>query len=121
MDKVTAVRKHLNHEQWKAIITDCRSSGMTTTAWCKANGICEQTYYKHLKKLREEMIESFPSLVPTANTEKPAIFKKLEVQTPVPNTQAAVIIRLNGVTVEVNEGTSQQTIQAVLLALQSVC
>lgn len=121
MDQVTAVRKRLNHEQWKAIITECRSSSMTTTAWCKANGICEQTYYKHLKKLREEMIESFPSPVPAVDTEKPAMFKKLEVQTPVSNTQAAVIIHLNGATVEVNEGTSQQTIQAVLLALQSVC
>lgn len=121
MDQVTAVRKCLNHEQWKAIITECRSSGMTTTAWCKSNGICEQTYYMHLKKLREEMIASLSSPVPATNTEKPAMFKKPEVQTPASNTQAAVIIRLNGVTVEVNEGTSQQTIQAVLLALQSVC
>lgn len=121
MDKVTAVRKQLNREQWKSIITECRSSGMTTTAWCKANGICEQTYYKHLKKLREEMIESLPSQVSAVNDKTPAVFKQLEVQSPVPNTQAAVIIRLNGATVEVNEGTSQQTIQAVLLALQNVC
>lgn len=27
MDKVTAVRKQLNREQWKSIITECRSSG----------------------------------------------------------------------------------------------
>lgn len=60
------------------------------------------------------------SLVPVPG-EKPVAFKKLEVQTSVPNTQAAVVIRLNGVTVEITEGTSQQTIQAVLLALQSVC
>ncbi|MEE1007861.1 MAG: hypothetical protein UH963_01790, partial [Agathobacter sp.] len=46
------------------------------------------------------------------------VFKKLEVTTPVENTKAAVVIRLGGATVEVNEGTSQQTIQAVLLALQ---
>lgn len=39
MDKVIAVRKHLIHKQWKAIIMDCHSSGMTTTAWCKANDI----------------------------------------------------------------------------------
>lgn len=64
------------------------------------------------------MLESFPVPVPD---EKPVAFKKLEVHTPVPNTQAAVIIRLNGATVEISEGTSQQTIQAVLLALQSIC
>lgn len=32
MDKVIAVRKHLNYEQWKTIITECRYCDMTTTA-----------------------------------------------------------------------------------------
>lgn len=32
MDKATAVRKQLNREQWKSIITECRSNGITTTA-----------------------------------------------------------------------------------------
>lgn len=58
MDKITDVRKHFNHEQCKAIIMEGRSRGMTTTAWCKANDICEQTYYRHLKILSEEIIES---------------------------------------------------------------
>ena len=45
MDKVTAVRKRLNREQWKSLISECRSSGMTVSRWCKENNICEQTYY----------------------------------------------------------------------------
>lgn len=121
MDQVTKVRKQLKLEQWKTIITECRSSGMTVTSWCKANGIVEQTYYKNLKKLRELELDKMPSSLIPLPEEKPAAFKRLEVQTTVSNTQAAVIIRLNGATVEINEGTSQQTIQAVLLALQSVC
>ena len=121
MDQVTKVRKQLKLEQWKSIVTECRSSGMTVTAWCKANGIVEQTYYKNLKKLRELELDKIPtSLVPIPD-EKPAVFEKLKVQTPVPDTKAAVIIRLNGTIIEVNEGTSQQTIQAVLLALQNIC
>ena len=71
------------------------------------------------KKFREEVMDNLP--VPIVEQPKPVSFKKLEVQTPVTGTQAAVIIRLNGATVEVNDGTSQQTIQAVLLALQSIC
>lgn len=51
---------------------------------------------------------------------KPVPFTKLEVQTPIENTKAAVIIRLPQATVEINEGASQQTVQAVLLALQSL-
>lgn len=119
MDQVTKVRSYFKREQWKSIITECRNSGMTVSGWCKANGIVEQTYYRNLKRLREEMIDNLPTIV--EEPEKTAAFRKLEVQTPVPNTQAAVVIRIGGATVEIAEGTSQQTIQAVLLALQSVC
>ena len=60
MDKVTATRKFLKKEQWIKLIRECQSSGMTVTSWCKQNGIVEQTYYKNLKKLREELIENLP-------------------------------------------------------------
>ena len=119
MDQVTKVKKYLKQEQWKSLIKECQASRMTVSAWCKANGICEQTYYRHLKLLREEVCENLP--VPITAPEKPVAFKKLEVKTLIPNTQAAVIIRLSQATLEINEGASQQTVQAVLLALQSVC
>ena len=53
MDQITKVKKRLKQEQWKALIKDCQSSKMTVYSWCKANGICEQTYYRNLKRLRE--------------------------------------------------------------------
>ncbi|MDE6743247.1 MAG: IS66 family insertion sequence element accessory protein TnpB [Lachnospiraceae bacterium] len=112
MDQVTKVRSYLKREQWKSIITECRNSGMSVSGWCKANGIVEQTYYRNLKRLREEMIDNLPATV--EGLEKTEAFRKLGVQTP-------VVIRIGGATVEIAEGTSQQTIQAVLLALQSVC
>lgn len=121
MDQVTKVRRHYKREEWKTIINECRASGMTVAAWCKANDIVEQTYYRNLKLLREEMIENLPASIATDICEKTTVFKKLEVQSPLPDTKAAVIIRLGSATVEVSEGTSQQTIQAVLLALQSIC
>ena len=119
MDKVSIVKRQFRMEEWRKRIAECQASGMAVSHWCKQNGYCEQTYYKYLKRIREEMVNALP--VPVTEQSKPAVFKKLEVQTPVPGTQAAVIIRLHGATVEINEGTSQQTIQAVLLALQSVC
>lgn len=121
MDQVTKVRKQLKLEQWKALIAECMASGMTVTSWCKANGIVEQTYYKNLKKLRERELEKLPPALVPVSEEKPVTFKKLEVQTPVVGTQAAIIIRFPNATVEITEGADQQTIQAVLLALQSIC
>lgn len=66
------------------------------------------------------MIDSLPAPIKDIE-EKPVAFKKLEVQTPVAGTQAAVIIRLNGTSVEIEDSASQQSIQAVLLALQNIC
>ena len=86
MDQVTKVRRHIKREEWKSIISECRASGMTVKAWCKANGIVEQTYYRNLKMLREEMLESLPApIINDDCTEKPTVFKKLEVTTPVEN------------------------------------
>ena len=120
MDQVTKVKVQFRREQWKKIISECQSSGMPVKTWCDQNGFSEQSYYYYLKKIREDELSKLPVPVPTDNT-KPAVFKKLEVQTSVPDTQAAVTIQLGGAIVEVKEGTSQQTIQAVLLALQSIC
>ena len=120
MDQVTRVRKYIKREQWKTLIQECQSSGMTVTAWCQANDICEQTYYRNLKALREELCNNLPASLPET-CDKPVAFAKLEVATPSPDTKAAVIIRLPQATLEIADGTSQQTIQAVLLALQSVC
>ena len=67
MNQVTNVRKYLKREQWKTLIKECQSSGMTVTAWCNKNNICEQTYYRNLKVLRAEICENFP--IPTEISE----------------------------------------------------
>lgn len=118
MDKVTQVKTQFRLEQWKKLITECQNSGLPVRTWCTQNGFKEQSYYYYLKKIREQAIENLPVPVPE---DKPAVFKKLEVVSPLPDTRAAVIIRLPNATLEINEGASQQTVQAVLLALQSVC
>lgn len=46
MDQVTKVRSDLKRKQWKALITECRNSGMTVKDWCNTNGIVEQTSYQ---------------------------------------------------------------------------
>ena len=119
MDQVSIVKKQFRTEQWKQRILECQASGMTVRSWCKQQGVAEQTYYRYLKILRQELCDSLP--VPVQEAAKPVQFSKLEVTAPLPDTKAAVIIRLPNATLEINEGASQQTVQAVLLALQSVC
>ena len=105
MDQITKVKKRLKQEQWKALIKECQSSKMTVSSWCKANGICEQTYYRNLKRIREQLCATLP----------------ISVMSSLPSTNAKIIVHLSNATIEICEGTCQQTIQAVLSALNSIC
>lgn len=120
MDRVTQVKVQFHREQWKKLIAECQTSGLPVKTWCNQNGFKEQSYYYYLKKIREQEIENLPVPV-EAPAKKPVVFKKLEVQPPLSDTQTSIIIHLPSATLEVREGTSQQTVEAVLLALKNIC
>lgn len=123
MDKVTATKAEVRFQYWARLIAECQSSQMTVKAWCEQQGIVPKTYYYWLRKIRERALENVP--VPASNrapvAESPVTLKKLEIKSPVSGMQAAVIVHLPQATVEVAQGTDQQTVEAVLLALKAVC
>lgn len=119
MDKVSKVKQSLHKQKWISLIKECQSSDMTIRDWCKQNDIKEQTYYRNLQKLRSEICEQLP--LPVSKPVKPVTFKPLEVQTPVPDMKAAVIVRVGNATIEINNGASKETVEAVLLALKASC
>lgn len=96
---------------------------MTVKAWCELHDINIKTYYYWLRKIRKAALEKSP--VPAASLpvrkDDPVTFRKLEVQSPVSGMQAAIIVHLPQATLEVAQGTDQNTVEAVLLALKSVC
>lgn len=120
MDQVTLAKNQIRADRWRTLIQTCQQSGQTVVNWCEENNINIKTYYYWLRKLRKQELCAKELPVPIPE-EKPVMFKQLEVTSPLSGTQAAVIIRLSQATLEIAEGASQQTIQAVLLALQSVC
>lgn len=119
MDQVTQVKTDFRLNQWKQLIADRQASSLSVRAWCKQNKVCEGSYYYYLKRLRMEACSQLPAQV--HKQEQTVTFQKLEVKTPVANTQAAIIIHLPAASIEVEDGTSQQTIEAVLLALKNIC
>ena len=118
MDQVTLAKNQIRAETWRSLIQACRQSGQTVVSWCEQNNINSKTYYYWLRKLRVQELDNKELPVPE---EKPVVFKQLEVQAPVAGTQTAVTIRLPSATVEVAEGTSQATVEAVFLALRCLC
>lgn len=120
MDQVTLAKNQIRADRWRMLIQTCQQSGQPVVSWCEENNVNIKTYYYWLRKLRKQELCTKELPVPIPE-EKPAVFKQLEVTSPLPNKQATVIIRLPQATLEIADGTSQQTIQAVLLALQNVC
>ena len=118
MDQVTLVKNQYRLEQWTRLIQDCQSSGMRVDDWCEANGVTHHAYYYWLRKVRKAACQD---LSVTSKMESSAHFQQLEVQAPTANTQAAVIIYLPSATLEIQNGATQQTVEAVLLALKSIC
>ena len=53
-------------QEWTEQIKAQQESGMTVTAYCAQNGINIKTYYYHLRKVREQCLESEPAIVPVA-------------------------------------------------------
>lgn len=121
MDQITNFKNQLRAEQWAQVIKDCQASNQTVTSWCEEHNVGIKAYYYWLRKLRASALKS--DVVPVELPPEPApVFKKLEVKTPMHSMQVAVIVHLNnGTTLEVNKGADTQTVQAVLLALQSIC
>jgi hypothetical protein len=115
MDKITDAKTEFRLKQWSKIIQACQTSGMTVVSWCNQNNVKIKSYYYWLRKLRTLACEA-GSLVPQ---------KTEQVIVPVPFHQtkasAAVTIHISSFCVDIHDGTSRETIEAVLSALKTIC
>lgn len=78
MDQVSQVKRQFRIEQWRKYIIECQASGMSVRSWCKQNNLSEQTYYKYLRRFRQELCDSLPVPVTTSEgrSEKPVTLPK---------------------------------------------
>lgn len=67
MDKIT---HQVRAEHWARILNECLNSGMSKTAWCRANGISEKQFFYWQRILRREAYEASqnPSLLAVTGT-----------------------------------------------------
>ena len=67
MDKIT---HQVRAEHWARILNECLNSGMSKTAWCRANGISEKQFFYWQRILRREAYEASqnPSLPAVTET-----------------------------------------------------
>ena len=58
---LVTVKQDVRLQEWSAQIEAQQASGLTVRQWCIENGVNPQTYYYHLKKVREQFIDSSPA------------------------------------------------------------
>ena len=54
---ITEIKAKVSMQDWQQRILDCQSSGMNVKAWCRENGISTSSYYFHLRRIRESVLE----------------------------------------------------------------
>lgn len=70
MDKIT---HQVRAEHWARILNECINSGMSKTAWCRANGISEKQFFYWQRILRREAYKA------SQNPSLPAVTEKGQV------------------------------------------
>jgi hypothetical protein len=99
---------HNKLAEWSGKITACRNSGQPVKSWCKENGVCEQTYYKWLKRL-----------VNMAQEQQKVQFTEVTQALPARSGNVTVTIRIAGAEAEVFNGADAATVETVLRFLRS--
>ena len=93
---------------WAGRISECRSSGQNVKAWCRENGVCEQTNYKWQKRLFE-----------MAQLQQEVQFAEVTPVQSVRSGNVAVTVRIAGAEADIHNGADASTVETVLRILKS--
>ncbi|MGS0764719.1 IS66 family insertion sequence element accessory protein TnpA [Syntrophomonas curvata] len=119
MDIVSESKAEFRLIQWTKIIQDCQASNMTVKAWCSHNNINIKSYYYWLRKIRLKACQPIECKAPAIRQE--IVPLQLHLQQCLSSAHPAVTIHLGSASIDIAEGTSQATIEAVLKSLQNIC
>ena len=127
MPTIREVKTELRHREWAEQIQECQSSGMTVTAWCKEKGISQHTYYSRLNVVRKELLKR-AGIVPlsvsqsvtctTAAVQTQCIASGAEPEKVEPAVPQKVIVRKDGIEVEMPPDISEEFLLTLLRGLK---
>ena len=112
MDNIATVKNKVKYAEWISMVEDCRNSGLPVRVWCKENFVGYKTYYYRLRKLRSMFIEEHKEeLIPE--------IAPLPVVPQQPSVSSNITIRIDGMSIDIPDGTSEATITSLLRAVKS--
>ncbi len=119
------VKHELKVEEWRKLIYECRNSGQTIRTWCNERHISPQTYYRWQRSVWDAGTQNLlerSKRQSVMKQDETAVFAECRIPVPVQSAPAAaVILRLDTVTLEIQNGVSLETVEAVLRAVKALC
>ena len=112
MDEIAIEKNKVKYAEWNAMVEACQSSGLTVRNWCKENFISYKTYYYRLRKLREIYLAE--------HNEKPVVeIAPLPVVPQQPTVSSNITIHIDGMSIDIPDGSSEATITSLLRAVKT--
>ena len=124
MPTIDEVKREITHQEWAAQVMECRSSGMQVKEWCKVNGVNINSYYRHLRIVRKELLDKvselaqkiIPISVATEINEKAMI--PIKSQSPNDTKINNVVMRKDGLEIELPQNISEKMLLTLLRGLK---
>ena len=112
MDEIAIEKNKVKYAEWNAMVEACQSSGLTVRTWCKENFISYKTYYYRLRKLRQIYLAE--------HNEKPMVeIATLPVVPQQSTVSSNITIHIDGMSIDIPDGTSENTITSLLRAVKT--
>ena len=113
MNEIEKIKHEVQMNEWSRQVMSWKESGLSTTAWCKRENIPCSTFFYRERKVREFLVNDI--------RKDECCFEQLPVL-PIPQTRdvkQAITISVNGLDINISNGTNEETIAAVLRAVKS--
>ena len=125
MATIKEIKTELRHREWAEQIQECQNSGQTVKEWCSNSGISPSTYYNRLRAVREEMLSRQPKLheivpvsVSTELSRNNVTLPEKSTSADKPKSTEKIIIRKNGIEIEIPSDADENIITAMLRGLK---
>lgn len=103
------MRKSNNNEEWKKLISDYQSSGLTYRAWCEKNNKSLSALHYWLKKLNQTESNN--------QSEQQWVSISLKEQA---IKHPAIILKIDNITIEILEGFNKSVLTDILSIVQQL-
>lgn len=110
-------------QEWLDLITDCRTSGMTISAWCKAHSIPKGSYESAVKRLINQGRLAPPQKTRTASSGRVVCISDPTADAYLEKSPGsiALILEIYGSRLEIMNHAAPETIRSTLTVLQELC